>query len=86
MKSKQSTPKQKANVTLKLDRDLLREVRILAAEKDTSISALLTVHLREIVRNRGGDEAAKRRVLARMRKGYNLGFTPLRSRDELYDR
>ena len=31
----------KANITLKLDADLLREIRVLAAEEGTSISALL---------------------------------------------
>jgi len=86
MKTKEAPAKQKANITLKLDRDLLREVRILAAEKDTSISALLTVHLREIVKNHGGYEQAKNRAIARMRKGYNLGFTPPNSRDELHGR
>jgi len=39
MKTKENTARQKSNITLKLDRDLLREVRVLAAEKDTSISA-----------------------------------------------
>jgi hypothetical protein len=38
MKTKETTAKQKSNITLKLDRDLLREVRILAAEK-TPLSA-----------------------------------------------
>jgi hypothetical protein len=86
MKTKETTAKQKSNITLKLDRDLLREARILAAEKDTSISALLTVHLQEIVKNRGGYERAKSRVIARMRKGYDLGFAPPKSRDELHER
>jgi len=86
MKTKESAPKQKANITLKLDRALLREIRILAAEKDTSISALIAEQFSEILRDRKGQEAAKQRVLARMRKGYNLGFTPPRSRDELYER
>jgi len=31
----------KANITLKIDANLLREARILAAEEDSSISALL---------------------------------------------
>lgn len=86
MKTKEAPPKQKANITLKLDRDLLREVRILAAEKDTSISALLTVHLREIVKNRSGYEQAKNRAIARMRKGWNLGWQKPKSRDELHER
>ena len=86
MKSKELKAKQKTNVTLKLDRDLLREVRIMAAEKDTSISALLTVHLQEIVKNRGGYEEAKNRAIARMRKGWNLGWQKPKSRDELHER
>src|SRR5713101_508762 len=86
MKTKENTARQKSNITLKLDRDLLREVRVLAAEKDTSISALLTVHLQEIVRSRGGYDRARNRAIARMRKGYNLGFAPPKSRDELHER
>jgi hypothetical protein len=86
MKTKETAPKQKSNITLKLDRDLLREVRIPAAERDTSVSALLTVHLQEIVRNRRSYEQARNRAIARMRKGYDLGFTPPKSRDELHER
>jgi hypothetical protein len=44
------------------------------------------VHLQEIERNRGGYEEAKKRAIARMRKGYDLGFTPPKSRDELHER
>src|SRR6266704_2793188 len=59
--------------TLKLDRDLIREIRILAAEEDTSISALLAVHLQEIVKNRSGYDEAKKRAIARMRKAMISG-------------
>jgi predicted transcriptional regulator len=76
----------KSNITLKLDRDLLRKVRILAAEKDTSVSALLTEQLAKAVRDREGYEKAKRRALARLKRGYNLGFTPPASREELHER
>jgi hypothetical protein len=38
-------PPMKTNVTLKLDADLLREARVLAAEEGQSISALLTDRL-----------------------------------------
>jgi hypothetical protein len=44
--------KKKTNITLKLDAELLREARILAAEEDTSISALLASRLEQIVRER----------------------------------
>jgi predicted HicB family RNase H-like nuclease len=42
----------KTNVTLKIDSELLREARILAAEEDSSISALLASKLEEAVRSR----------------------------------
>jgi len=43
-----------SNVTLKIDTDLLREARILAAEEGSSISALLAARLEEAVRERKG--------------------------------
>jgi len=76
----------KANITLKLDSDLLREVRILAAEEGTSISSLLASRLEEIVRGRKAYGRAKKRALARLREGFDLQWTPPRSRDELHER
>jgi len=77
---------EKANITLKLDRDLLRAVRVLAAEEDTSISALLSTQIRELVKKRKGYEEAKNRALERLRKGLDIGWNPPRSRDDLYER
>ncbi len=86
MKTKESAPKQKANITLKLDRDLLREARILAAEQDTSISAIVAAKLDEAVNAKKSRDVTKMKSLARMRKGYHLGFKPPASRDELHER
>jgi hypothetical protein len=76
----------KANVTLKLDSDLLREARVLAAEEGRSVSALLTDRLEAIIRDRKAFEKARRRALARLREGLDLRWTPPRSRDELHER
>lgn len=76
----------KANITLKLDVDLLREVRIMAAEEGTSISALLAARLNNLVRQRRAYERARRRALARLREGFNLRWAPPRSREELHER
>ena len=76
----------KTNVTLKLDSDLLREARVVAAEEGRSISALLTDRLEGIVRERKAFERAKRRALARLREGFDLQWTPSKSRDELHER
>jgi hypothetical protein len=76
----------KTNITLKLDTDILREARILAAEEGVSISGLLATTLEEIVRRRKGYDRSRRRAVARLRKGFDLGWTPPRSRDELHER
>ena len=64
----------------------LREIRILAAEEGTSISAMLAARLEQIVRERKSYDRSRRRALARLREGMSLGWTPPRSRHELYER
>ena len=76
----------KTNVTLKLDADLLRETRVLAAEEGRSLSALLTERLEALIRERKAFDKARRRALARLRDGLDLQWTPPRSRDELHER
>ena len=76
----------KTNITLKLDANLLREARILAAEEGTSISSLLAARLEEIVQERKEYDRARRRALARLREGFVLNWKPSRSRDELHER
>jgi len=76
----------KTNITLKLDSELIREARILAAEEGSSISSMLANRLEEEVRERRGYARARRRALARLRKGFDLGWKPPRSRDKLHER
>jgi hypothetical protein len=76
----------KTNVTIKLDADLLRDARVIAAEEGSSISALLRERLEALVRERKGYPRARRRALARLRGGWELGFVPPKSRDELHER
>lgn len=76
----------KTNITLKLDSELLREVRVMAAEQGTSISALLSETLKQVLQQRRGYLQARRRALARLHSGMELHFKKPRSRDELYER
>jgi len=76
----------KTNITLKLDADLLREARVVAAEEGRSMSALLTDQLEGIVRERKAFDKARRRAVARLRQGLDLQWTPPASRDELHER
>jgi len=76
----------KTNVTLKLDADLLREARVIAAEEGRSVSALLTDRLEAIVRERKAFDKARRRALTRLREGLDLQWIRPTSRDELHER
>ena len=76
----------KTNVTLKLDADLLREDRVVAAEQGRSMSALLTDRIEALVRERKAFDRARRRALARLRQGMDLRWTPPKSRGELHER
>jgi predicted nucleic acid-binding protein len=53
----------------------LREARVLAAEEGLSASALLAAKLDEIGRQRRGFDRARKRAVARLRKGLDLGWT-----------
>jgi hypothetical protein len=76
----------KTNITLRVDRDLLREARVIAAEEGRSVSALLAERLESLVTERRAFQIARRRALARLRKGLDLRWTPPASRDELHER
>lgn len=76
----------KTNVTLKLDADLLREARVIAAAEGRSVSGLLAERLEAMVRERKAFDRARRRALARLREGLDLRWTPPASRDELHER
>jgi predicted transcriptional regulator len=88
MPIKTETPKAetaKINITLKLDKDLVRRARVLAAEQGTSVSALLAAKLEEDLNRRASYEEAKKRALADMAKGWDLGGRPL-TREEMHER
>ena len=76
----------KSNITLELVDALLRELRALAAQEGTSISALLANRLEEVVPERKSYDRACERALARLRRGLDSRWTPAKSRDELHDR
>jgi hypothetical protein len=76
----------KARVRLTLDAGLLRDARVLAAQEGTSVSGLLHGRLEELVRRHKSYDAARRRALSRLRTGYDLQWTPPRSRDALHER
>lgn len=61
------------NVTLSLPEEVLREAKVLAARRGTSVSALLAGALSELVEGESGYAAARERSLATMEEGRDLG-------------
>ncbi len=76
------------NVTLALPKELVREAKHLAIEKETSLSGLLADYLRQMLREDASYRAAMERAADRMRKGYDLGTDgQIRcKREELHER
>jgi hypothetical protein len=76
------------NITLSLPEETLREVKVLAARKGTSVSALLSQTLTDLLANESGYAAARERSLAGFGRGRDLGTGGEIGwdRDELHER
>ena len=61
------------NVTLSIPKDILRKAKILAIQRNTSLSGLLTQTLAEMVSRQEGYEQAQRRNLSLLKSGLDLG-------------
>jgi predicted transcriptional regulator len=76
------------NITLSVPRELLKRVKRLAADRDTSVSALMTEALDRLADEERRYSAARKRALAALRSPRSLGTGGRRtwSRDELHER
>ena len=61
------------NLTLKLPAETIRKAKIVAAERGTSISALVAEKIDELVGEDAEFQAAKRRALEWLKQGWHLG-------------
>lgn len=79
---------EKQNITLALPKDVLRRVKVLAAERGTSVSALMQRLLEQHLAWHEGYEQARKRQVALLERGLNLGTYGERSwsREDLHDR
>lgn len=76
----------KQNVTLSLDKDLIKKAKILAAQKDTSITGLLSEYFKKAVTQEETYQAAKQKALQQLEKGYSFGGKKIPRRDILHER
>jgi hypothetical protein len=76
----------KTNITLRMEETLVREAKILAASRGSSVSRMLAEELEKLIRRDREYEAARERALKRLEEGYDLGWLSPQSRDELHER
>ena len=76
------------NLTLSLPKDVVRRVKVVAAQRGTSVSRMVVEALEQIVAHDDAYERARRRHLALLKRSLNLGTQGSRtwSREELHDR
>ena len=76
------------NITLSIQKELLQKVKILAVKQNTSVSALLTEMMEEIVAREEGYQNARQSHLRLLQDESNLGTYGAVdwSRDELHER
>ena len=79
-----ATPKH--NITVAMDRDLLKRARAVAARRGSSVSALLAEELRQLVADDQAYEQARRRARDLMTQGLPLGGARMTDRAALHER
>jgi HSP90 family molecular chaperone len=77
---------EKRNITLRLSRQTIQKARVLAAQRSTSISGLLTSQIEQLAESEDDYERAMKRAMARMEKGFHMGEIPKFDRDALHER
>jgi hypothetical protein len=76
----------KQNITLSLEKDLIKKGKIIASKKETSLSRLLSDFLKQIINEEERYELSRRKAIDILNKGYHLGGKKPCSRDELHER
>lgn len=76
------------NVTLSLPRALLKRIKRVAADRDTSVSAIMTEALARVADREARYSAARRRALSALQSPSSLGTggEAAWTRDELHER
>ncbi len=76
----------KQNITLSIDKELIRRARVLAAQRQTSVSRMLSEELQKLVEDFNQYELAKKQALNYINRGFHLGGKITASRKELHER
>jgi hypothetical protein len=76
----------KQNITLAIEKPLLKRARALAAQRGLSISGLLAQELGRLVEREAAYEQARMKALIHLENPYPLGGAGIPAREALHDR
>ena len=76
----------KQNITISVEKSLLRKARALAAQRGASVSAMLAQELLKIADRESEYDQARRRALARLSAPFHFGGRKRVPREALHDR
>ena len=76
----------KQNITLSIDKGLIKNARVLAAKCKTSVSRMLSEELQKLIEDSKKYELAKKQALNYISRGFHLGGEITVSREELHER
>jgi post-segregation antitoxin (ccd killing protein) len=74
------------NITLAIDKQLLKKARAFAAQRGTSISAMLADELQKAVARETAYQQAQAKALAQLSAPFRLGGGKMPGREALHDR
>lgn len=76
----------KQNITVQLDQAVIKEAKVIAAKRSTSLSKFLAEEIKRIASQESTYDKDKELALNRLKNGYSLGGSRLPKREELYTR
>lgn len=75
----------KQNITVQLDKAVIKNAKVVAARRSTSLSKFLAEEVMRIASQESDYNKNRKSALARLDRGYNLGGK-MPSREEIYQR
>lgn len=75
----------KQNITLSLEKDIIKKSKLIAVKKDTSVSKMIGDILKEITEKEDEYEAAKKKAIDNLKRGFHFGGQITWTREDLYE-
>ena len=76
----------KQNITIRVEKDLIKRGKVIAAHRQTSLTRLLSDFLKQVIEKEEFYEQSKRKALKILNKGFRMGGRIACSREQFHER